>query len=538
MTPRRQRRAGMPALAVLVAVLVAALGAGLGLMAVRGLGRELPVGGGHVREALVVDGPLTVVPAFAETPNSRDVSGLLYRGLTRPGPDGKPVGELARDWTVDAGARTFTFHLRRGLRWSDGVPLTSADALFSLSVLQSDADAKLATGQAWAGISATAPDSLTVVYSLPQSSAAFLALTSFGLLPEHALKLRAVTSLRQVTDAPTSGPFLVAHAFKDHLDLERNPHAFESPYLDSMELRLYDSRDRAVHALVDGEVDVFGAMTAAEAGRVAQAMNRRVVSGSTFAYAELLFNQKNDILRDDHVRNALGLTVDRRALIDHVLAGYARPDDSPIPPAVRWAALRTRPAGVDRAAAGRELDAAGWKRQGQYRVKDGKRLQLRLATTDADPYTSVAAAIERDLAKVGIATTTQARSAEALLNLLESRQFDIALTALDNGPDPDIYVFWHSSQAGPGGFNFSGMPQNNDLDKQLESGRATPDYTARRQAYMDAQKAILADHPALFLYTPQALVGARDSVKGISLPAGGERYDLVQNWYVNSTHRL
>jgi peptide/nickel transport system substrate-binding protein len=536
MTPRRQRRVGLPALAVLAAVLVAVLGGAV--LAFGALGREVPAAGGTIREALVVDGPLTLVPAFAETPNSRDVSGLLYRGLTRPGPDAKPVGELAQDWTVDAAAKTFTFHLRRGLRWSDGAPLTSADALFTLSVLQSDADAKSATGQAWAGIIATAPDELTVVYSLPQSSAAFLALTNIGLLPEHALKPRAITSLRSVTDAPTSGPFRVARAFSDHLDLERNPHAFERPYLDAVELRLYDSRDRAVQALVDGEVDVFGGMTGAEARRVSQAMNRRVISGSTFAYAELLFNQQTDALADPHVRSAIEQAVDRRAILDQTMAGYARAADTPIPPAISWAALRTQGPHLDLAAAARQLDAAGWKRQGKWRMKDGHRLQLRIATPDADPYTSVVAAIERDLGKLGIFTTTQTRSPEALLSLLQSRQFDLALTAVDNGPDPDIYVFWHSSQAGPGGFNFSGMAKSDTLDKALENGRSTPDYGQRRKAYLDAQQAILGAQAAVFLYTPESLVGARDAVKGIALPAGGQRYDLVQDWYMHSTRRF
>jgi len=155
MTPRRQQRAVAPAVAALVAVLVAGLVGGVAVLG--GLGREQALSGGVVREALVVDGPMTLVPPFAETPNSRDVSGLLYRGLTRTGPDARPVGELARDWNVDAGARTFTFHLRKGLRWSDGAPITSADALYTLSILQSDADARSSTGQAWSGISATAP---------------------------------------------------------------------------------------------------------------------------------------------------------------------------------------------------------------------------------------------------------------------------------------------------------------------------------------------------------------------------------------------
>jgi peptide/nickel transport system substrate-binding protein len=543
MTPRRQRRARLPAVAALVAV----LGVGLvgGVLAFGGLGKEQPVSGGTVREALVVDGPLTLVPTFAETPNSRDVSSLLYRGLTRTGPDARPVGELARDWTVDAAARTFTFHLRRGLRWSDGAPITAADALYTLSVLQSDADAKSAAGQAWSGITAASPDTYTVTYTLPQSSAAFLSLTSIGLLPEHSLRPRPMTSIRQVMDAPSSGPFRLGHLERDRVLLERNPHAFERPWIDALDLRLYDSRPRAVQALVGGEVDVFAGMTGDEARQVAAAVNRRVVAGSTFTYSELLFNQKNDALADDHVRQGITLAIDRAALVRGPLATYAVLDDSPVPPAISWATVSARHPGVDRGAAGRQLDAAGWRRQGQWRMKDGHRLQLRLATVDAPPYAAVAARIEQDLKAVGIATTTQPRSQEALLNLLQSAlakssatQFDMALTAVDNGPDPDVYVFWHSSQAGPGGFNFSGMAPSDALDKALDTGRSTADYKVRRAAYLDAQKLILDAHPADFLYSPQALLGARDAVKGIRLPAGGQRYDLIQEWYVLSQHRL
>ncbi|MFN2465114.1 MAG: ABC transporter substrate-binding protein [Candidatus Dormibacteria bacterium] len=542
MTPRRQRRVGFRGVAALILVLVLALVAGV--VALGGMGTDQPVSGGTVREALVVDGPMSLVPPFAETTNSRDLSALLFRGLTRTGPDARATGELARDWTVDAAARTYTFHLRRDLRWSDGAPITSADALYTLSVLQSDADAKSATGQAWAGIAATAPDAFTVTYTLPQSSPAFLALASMGLLPEHSLRPRPVASLRQATDAPSSGPFRVARVERDRLVLERNPHAFERPYLDGLELRLYESRGRAIQALLAGEVEVFAGMTGREGRQVAGAVNRRVVAGTTFTYSELLMNQKNDVLADDHVRQAISLSIDRPALINGPLGGYAIPDDSPIPPAVAWAALPQRAARADPAAAGRQLDAAGWRREGQGRVKQGRRLQLRLATVDAPPYTAVAARIEQDIRRVGIQVTIQPRSQEALVTLLQSAlarsstlAFDLALTAVDNGPDPDVYVFWHSSQAGPGGFNFSGLASD-ALDKDLDTGRSTADFKVRRASYVDAQRLIRDSHSAAFLYSAQALVGARDSVKGIRLPAGGQRYDLVQEWFVLSRHRL
>ena len=536
MTASRRRRAALPALAAVALLLVAAGAAGI--LAFNRLAPAHPQPGGRINEALVVDGPLIMLPAFAETSNSRDVSSLLYRGLTRTGPDAKPAGELARSWTVDSAARTFTFHLRPGLRWSDGAPITSADAVYTLSVLQSDADARSTAGQAWAGITATSPDPLTVTYSLPQSSPAFLTLTNIGLLPEHSLQPRPVKTLRSATDAPTSGPFVVAVSAHDHVLLRRNRHAFETPWIDELDLRLYDSRASALQALLAAEVDLYAGLTPAEARRVGAAVNRRVVHGSTFAYAELLFNQKIEGLADDHVRKAVGLAINRDALVTSVLGGDAALADSPVPPAVRWAGLPGRQLAFDRAAAGRELDAAGWKLHGLTRARDGRTLKLKLTTPQGQPYASVAAAIERDLAAVGIATSTQGLGQEALLSQLQSHQFEMALTALDNGPDPDIYVFWHSSQAGPGGFNFSGMAANDALDKALEDGRATADYARRRTAYLEAQRQILAAHAAVFLYTPEALVGVREVVMGVTLPPGGQRYDLVQGWFVNSRRSL
>ena len=525
-----------PVVATVVVVVLGLLAAAA--LAAGRVGREQPVPGGQAVDGLVADGPLTLLPEFAETPNSRDVSGLLYRGLTRTGPDGKPAPELARSWAADQAAKTFTLRLRPGLRWSDGAPLTSEDALYTLAVLQSDAAARSIMGQAWAGITASAPDPLTVIYVLPQSNGAFVALTTIGLLPEHALKPRAFADLRRVTDAPTSGPFRVGHVSRDEVLLERNPHAFERPYLDGLELRVYDSRPRAISALMSGDVDVVQGLTPDEAASVAGAVNRQVLGAPSFAYSELLANQKNGNLADDHVRQAVEQAIDRPAIIAGPLRGRARHIYGPVPPAISWAAVPARAVAADSAAASRTLDAAGWKRQGTGRVKDGQKLELRLASMEGSPYAGVAALVDQELSAVGIRVVSSALSQESMLSRLQAHDFDLALTALDNGPDPDIYALWHSSQTGPGGFNFSGMPANAALDKDLEDGRATADYAGRRKAYVDAQKQVVDAHAAVFLYSPDILVGARSALRGVVVPTGGELFDLVQGWYFNSTRRL
>jgi peptide/nickel transport system substrate-binding protein len=538
--PRVPPRLALAAAALVVLVVLASVG----LYFVRT--KEAPARGGVLTEGVVIDlsagggSGFSLLPAFADAPPSRDVAGLLYRGLTRTGPDGRPQPELAAKWEVDGGVKVFTFHLRRSLKWSDGVPLTSADAVYTLGVLQDTSLAQTQAGKTWGGITVAAPDPLTVVYTLPAPSAGFVNLTRIGLLPQHTLKPRPVAGLRDTTDAPTSGPFRIDHVERDRVVLRRNLHAFEPPWLDGIDLKLFTNSTAAVQALLAGDIDISAGLMPSDAARVSSSLNRRVLRPGSFAYTELLFNQKQPTLADVAVRRAIYQAIDRRRAIANSLQGYGRLDGSPIPPSIGWAAAPDLGIATNRTAAAKALDGAGWKqlRKGAVRVnKDGAPLELKLAAVDLDPYRMVATQAVADLRAVGVRTKLNLLSGQQLLAELQGRNFDMVLTALDNGPDPDIYVFWHSSQAVTGGFNFSGMPRDAFLDKDLEDGRFTYDLKTRKAAYLDAQRILRQDVAAGFLFTPDVLVGFNNRVKGVHVnPAieSGGRYDFVSDWYVES----
>ena len=382
---------------------------------------------------------------------------------------------------------------------------------YTLGVLQDPSLAQTQVGQAWGGITVAAPDPLTVVYTLPSPSAGFVNLTRLGILPQHSLKTRPIASLRDTTDAPTSGPFRVDHVEHDRVVLRRSPHTFEPSWLDGIDLRLFTSSTGAVQALLAGDIDALAGLMPADAARVSGSLNRRLLRAGTFAYSEILFNQKQVTLSDANVRKAITLAVDRRHAIDTSLQGYGRLDGSPIPPTISWASAKDSGPTLDRAAAARALDAAGWKqaRTGAIREKAGAPLELKLAAVDLDPYRSVARQVVSDLAAVGIRVKLSILTGQQVLAQLQGRNFDMVLTALDNGPDPDIYVFWHSSQAVTGGFNFSGMPKDAFLDKDLEDGRFNYDVKKRRPAYIDAQKILRQDAVADVLFCPDILVGSQ-----------------------------
>ena len=538
-SPGRARVPRRVLAAVLLPIPVLATAVGLYLARTH----DVPLRGGVISEGIVIDvsngNGFSLLPAFADAPPARDVAALLYRGLTGTGPDGRPRPELATKWEVDAGVKTFTFHLRPGLKWSDGVALTSADALYTLRVLQDAALGQTQVGQAWSGVTASAPDPLTMVYSLPAPSAGFVNLTRTGLLPEHTLKPRPVASLRDATDAPTSGPFRVDSVARDLVALRRNSHSFEPPWLDGIDLRLFTNTGAAVQAFLAGDIDALAGLSSSDGSRLGSAINRRLLSAGSFAYTELLFNQKRAALSQVQVRSAINQVVDRGGLVQGQLKGFGRPDGSPIPPTISWAAAPRQGLGPDPSAASKTLDDAGWKRPGagKTRQKDGVELQLQLVAPTMETYSSVARSIAADLTAVGVGVKLHLVSDADLLAQLQARNFDMALTALDNGPDPDIYVLWHSSQSVAGGFNFSGMPADAFLDKDLEDGRFNHDIKTRKAAYLDAQKILRANLPAVFLYSPDLLVAFNNRVSGVRLNPAMEssgRYDFVSSWYVNT----
>ena len=533
------RRPSRASLVVVAVLFVAALLSAAGFAIYLGATREVPVSGGSITEGLVVDGPLSVLPPFAQAQNSRDVGALLYRGLTRTGPDGRPVPDLASGWDASADAKTFTFHLRPDLHWSDGAPLTAADARFTLAVLQGDALARSPVGQAWSGITAKAADDLTITYTLSSPSAGFPTLAGLGLIPDHALKQRPAQSLAEVVDAPTSGSFYVAHTDRDRLELKRNPRAERRPFLDEIDFRLFNSERDAVAALVDGHIDALAQLTPDDADHVGSSSGRRLLRTGSFSYVQLVFNQKQLFLADVAVRKAIALAIDRQAMIAHTLRGYARPDGSPIPPAISWVADTKSAARLDLTAARKALDDAGWTlpKGAATRQKDGKDLKMKLSAADLEPYSSLSRMIQDDLSRIGIQVDRDLRSQDALLGALQARQFDMALDAVDNGPDPDLFVLWHSSQLNAGGFNFSNMPANAALDKDLETGRTSSDIKTRHDVYMDAQKILREDASAAFLYSPEMVLGLSSRLKGVRLNGGiesGDRFEYVDAWYVNS----
>jgi peptide/nickel transport system substrate-binding protein len=528
--------AGVPLLA-LVTVLV---------LVFRGviLAPEAPRPGGAYVEGVV--GQLgSLNPLYGEaTAGSNDLDALLFEPLVRVLPTGAVQGRLASRWDVSPDGRTYSFTLRSNARWSDGSPVSAEDVVFTVRTVQDPQFPGALLNQSWKDIIATAVDNQHVRFALPGHNAGFLAnLELLYVVPAHLLAGKSVAELASASpnlNPVGTGPFRLVTQSQDRIELERNPFAWRRPWINTVTIRSFPSQSAGLDALDRGQIDGLANLSPSGAERERGNKQVNVMTASTYQYAELLLNLKAEepYFQDVRVRQAIAKAINRTAIIHEVLGGQAIPDDGPIPRSITWAydSAAQQPA-HDVTGAAKLLDDAGWAMANGVRSKGGTTLSFGLTVSnDVPPYQRVAEKVAEQLAEVGIiAEVRPVTTASLIHDYLNPRAFDMTLTAFDNGPDPDVYTFWHSSQAHPGGFNFAGMKKNVFMDGDLEDGRNTLDLAARAKAYATFQEDFAKEIPAIFLYSPRYVMATSKRIHGVRLDSAiepEERFAYVSDWYV------
>jgi peptide/nickel transport system substrate-binding protein len=496
----------------------------------------------------IVGAPSRVNPLFAHLNDAdRDLGSLIFSGLTRLGQDGQILPDLAESWEVGAEGTSVTFHLRAGVRWHTGVAFTSADVLFTYSLLadpniQSNPD----QSSLWRQIKCSAPDDLTVVCALPEAFAPFLAYAIMGIIPKHFLEGAGAENLfdNSFNRAPVgTGPFRLAQLDQSHAILKPNESYYlGTPLLDEIELRFYPDVASASAAVVGGEAQgVLLDSTASQEDldAVSSTNGIKAYTMNRSAYTMLYLNNSEPPLNDKAVRQAIAQTVDIDALISDVLGERAVRADSPIVPAT-WAydaELAYRPRDLNEA---RDvLSNAGWALPEGADVRTRNSVELRITLmTDNDPLrAALAIEIADDLAEIGIGVTAvQEESPDLIREFLIPRDYQAAVFGFDPGLDPDPYPAWHSSQASESGHNLAGYASDN-ADELMEEARRTSDFDERRRFYYAFQHAFVDDVPSVLLYYPQYTYFVTDQVKGIELSPffdDSSRYRNVQAWVFGS----
>lgn len=513
-----------------------------------------PAAGGTFSEG-IVGSYSNVNPLYASGSVDAAVSRLVFAGLFRYDNDNKLVPDLAESMSVDKTEKQYTVVLKPDLYWHDGQKLTAKDVVFTYELVK-DPDARSFMQPSWSGVTIEAKDDRTVVFTLPNTLSAFPHSLTNGLVPKHLLANVSAENLRSDefnTVRPVgSGPFRFETLEVDRsVPEQQNERIALSPYesyhmgepkLGRYVIKTYHDQPALEQGYQSKEVNAISGLPASPDNFQADDSTHEYslpMAGQVMAF----FKTSQPLLNDPDLRNALVLAADRKKVIE--ATGYPLlPSDSPLLRSqVGYSKALTQQTGNPKKAK-QELDKAGWKLQGQdpIRKKDGKPLKLRMYAEANSEYAAVAGELQRQWREVGADVQVTLQSPSDLQSTAASHNYDIFLTAISTGADPDVFAYWHSSQAdirSGSRLNFSEY-NSPRVDASLEAGRTRSDPSLRPLKYQPFLKTWMADNPALSLYQPRFLFVVREPFYGFgmeSVVTPADRYNKVHEWMIRDSQR-
>jgi peptide/nickel transport system substrate-binding protein len=455
---------------------------------------------------------------------------------------------LAESWEASADGRAHTLRLRKGVRFSDGAPFSSADVLFSFAVAYDAKGSQLGESLTIAGerLEVTAPDETTVVVRFPTPFAPGIRLLdNLPILPRHKLETafrsgtieKAWTGSTPLSELAGLGPFVLAeHVAGQRLAFTRNPHYWRKdpnqaplPYLDRLTIEIIPDQNAEALRLESGATDLMANADIrpddyARFKRLADQGRLKLLDAGVGLDPNVLwFNLKParspDVkawLRRTEFRQAVSFGVDRQAIANAVYLGAAVPVFGPITPRHGgWYSTEIPSYPHDPAKARRLLAAAGLTdRNGDGQLEDGTGAPVRfsvLVQKDATIRERTVALLQEQLRALGISLDVVGLDPGSIAKRWASGDYDsifhgFQASAIDPAMNLDFWLssgnthFWNPGQAKPA------TPWETRVDELMWQQVRTTDAAERRRLFVEVQRLFGEEVPALYFVAPKVTI--------------------------------
>ena len=480
-------------------------------------------------------------PLFTNGVVDESSNRLIFNGLLRYDTEGKLVTDLAKDYHVNDDHKTYVVNLRQDVRWHDGQMVTAQDVVYTIKTIQNPAT-RSTRYSGWQRIAVTAPSKYQVVFTLPTTLASFPDALTVPIVPKHLLSDIKPDALRSAgfnTKPVGTGPFVVQVLRTDtrqpQLELKRNESYYRgAPKIERFVLRTYSDDNIMEKALEDRDITAAAGLTVTEAQSLSSDTGVRVQNIPLYSGMFAFFKTTSPTLSEVKVRQALVEDFDRQAILKLYNAQYPPLKTPLLPTQLGYSAEFGQSTNQVEAAA--LLDSAGWvKKADGKRVKDGAKLELSLVTVDSPDQITLATELQKQWANIGVSIKIQYLTPEQLgQTTLATHGYDILLYGISIDHDPDVYAYWHSSQALPGASNFSEW-RSSRADISLDIARTRLEDVLRVARYHSFEDEWKKSAPALALYQLETTYAVHQNVTGFVPVAStnvADRFTNVEDWTV------
>jgi peptide/nickel transport system substrate-binding protein len=483
----------------------------------------------------------TLNPFLAFFDGALDTFGLIYPSLNQLDRTGKAGPYLAKSWTTSADKLTWTFTLQDGLKWSDGQPLTAADAAWTFNLIMTNSDAATANGSLvanFASVTATNPTTLVIKTKVAQSNLLYV---TPPIVPQHIWEAHVAglkTYKNNSYPVVGYGPWVLTQYATDQFEkFDANKNfklgAAGPPKYDKLVLQVFKNGDAAVAALKSNQISYlhnmqnsneYNALKGDSSVQTVQEVGSRWTAMEINSGAKTKSGKKigtgNPALADPELRRAIHLAIDKKKLVSTVIGGLGVPGSNYLPPAFpqwAWTPSGSQAVSYDPAKANSVLDAAGYtKGSDGMRVdpKTHKKLNLRLGIHSDDSRDSQTSQFLKGWLKaIGINLKIESQSMTALNANLAKGDWDMLMDGWGTGADP-TYLFSIQTcgtlpkDDGSGG-NTDAFYCNPQFDNLFTQQVAAFDESQRKQVVGQMQSILYDANADIILYYANLLDAVR-----------------------------
>ena len=482
----------------------------------------------------------TLNPLFANTSSEKTVSKLLFSSLSQNDYSGHAGYGLAKSIkTIDDG-KTWVVKLRDDLKWSDGEPLTNDDVIFTANLiknplLNSNYSSNLS------GVSVKENDDKTISFGLSTTNAYFAAALDFPILPKHILEGVAPELILEhnFSSKPIgSGPYVYNHTQsignlgEKAVYFQANEKYYKGrPKIDSFVVHAFLKADDIITAINSGTVTATGELTGEDAKKVNSgniAKRQSSLNYGVFAFIN------TETVSNKAFRQALkqGINVQR---IREVLDGE-QPLDYPIIESQLTAGTYPEIPKLDTNTAKKTIKTVLDK------DPEFKQNGLNITTVRSGYLPEVAEKLAEELRSLGVTANVVVYDAgqDFLLNTLSQRNYDILVYEIGLGPDPDVFAYYHSTEANMNGHNLSNY-KNTVVSDLVLSARSTMNTELRMKKYERFLNYFNEDVPAIGLYQSNLTYFVNKNVQAFSqenhLVTAADRLLDIERWGIEKTSK-
>jgi len=517
---------------------------------------EVPAHGGSLNEGLI-GSPRFINPLLELSDADRDLTYLVYSGLMRATASGDLIPDLAESYTISPDGLNYDFKIRNDAYFHDGAKVTADDIEYTIQMVQ-DVNLRSPKRNSWTGVTVEKINESEIIFKLKQPYSPFLENTTLGIIPKHIWN-NATTDEFPFSPYNTasigSGPYFIK-------DIKRNgsgiPISYElqsfseytlgEPYITNLKFNFYPNEKSLIDAYSAGIIDSTNSLSSQnldtikdKSGSVAEKISLPRVFG-------VFFNQNQaKVFLNKEVRAALDMTVDKDRIVSQVLEGYGKKIDGPLPDGAIPTSANATKGTYNRDQAIKQaqdiLTKAGWIFNETDKIwekkiskKETQKLSFSISTSNTTDLKEVANILKEDWTLLGVQVDIQTFDPSDLnQSVISQRKYDALLFGEIINRSLDLFAFWHSSQRNTG-YNVA-MYTNSNVDKLLEDARQISDKNERLKKYIQFEKEILNDIPAIFIYSPEFIYILPTKVHGFNsglINNRSERFEEIYKWYIET----